>query len=486
MSTLTMDYASRAGGASGTAKYQVLVGALIIQLILGTIYGYSIFWEPLDRAVWPPVSIQENAAAGVPLTAGTLVVASEAEAKQVQDIRRKYLTYSFAICLLSFSVTMIFAGRLQDVVGPRWTAMMGGVLMGGGFLVSGQMNHLVDAADGRLLILWLTIGLLAGAGIGFAYVCPIAALVKWFPRHKGLMSGIAVAGFGLGAYIFSQRTSIGAAGYITRKSILDLFNLHAIICMIAIGSGALLLRNPPAGYAPPALKKGGGGLDLTWRQTLRTGRFYVIWLMFFSGSMAGLMVIGVLKPFAGEQLVEAARQAGAALTLDLQKSLLAEGAAAVGILSVFNAAGRVFWGLLSDRIGRTASLMCMYGLQGVTMLSLTALDTSLALKVGAASVGFNYGGCFALFPSLTADLFGSKNLGANYGWVFTSYGVAGVAGIYVGGTALVMFGSYFNAFALASGMCFLSVALAVILGRMVRQSMAVQTEPAQAMAAASK
>jgi OFA family oxalate/formate antiporter-like MFS transporter len=202
--------------------------------------------------------------------------------------------------------------------------------------------------------------------------------------------------------------------------------------------------------------------------------------------MAGLMVIGVLKPFAGEQLVEAARQAGAALTLDLQKSLLAEGAAAVGILSVFNAAGRVFWGLVSDRIGRTASLMCMYGLQGVTMLSLTALDTSLALKVGAASVGFNYGGCFALFPSLTADLFGSKNLGANYGWVFTSYGVAGVAGIYVGGTALVMFGSYFNAFALAAGMCFLSVALAVILGRMVRQSMAVQTEPAQVMAAASK
>ncbi|GMV96485.1 MAG: OFA family MFS transporter [Phycisphaerae bacterium] len=529
-----------APAVSRTARYQVLVGALLIQLILGTIYGYSIFWEPLDKSIWPPVLTQAQAQAlaarGTPAAADAVIVADEAAARRVANERQGYLKYSFSICVLAFALTMIFAGRLQDIIGPRYTALIGGVLLALGFLISGQMHHqitflichalLVSAAvlvlllglhaltarvdrarypivqylphavvtlavvcgvllgqeyvshgpRDKVFLLWGTIGLIAGAGIGFAYVCPIAALVKWFPQYKGLMAGIAVAGFGFGAYIFSlpglslYGVPLGAAGFIKAYGITALFSVHALICLLAVGLGAALLRNPPA-QAPAAPRAGAvaGGTDLTWQETLRTGRFYLVWFMYFTGAMAGLMVIGILKPFAGAQLTAAAERAGLALTAALQDNLMAEGAKAVGILAIFNAIGRIFWGLLSDRIGRTPAMILMFVLQGATLLVLTALDTRWLLAAGAAAVGFNYGGLFALFPSLTADLFGSKNLGANYGWVFTSYGIAGVVGIWAGNLARAKTGSYFAAFALAAGLCFVSAVLAVVLGRAVKK-----------------
>jgi len=170
--------------------------------------------------------------------------------------------------------------------------------------------------------------------------------------------------------------------------------------------------------------------------------------MYFSGSLAGLMVIGIASPFVAEQL------GGTAEAVKI-------GAIAVGVLSIFNALGRVFWGLVSDRIGRTPTFMVNFIIQAVVMFSLSSLDTRMALYVGAGLVGFNYGGLFALFPSATADLFGAKNLGANYGWVFTSYGVAGVVGISAGNLAKVQTGSYSWAFVLAAVLCLISAGLAL-------------------------
>ncbi|MDO8629179.1 MAG: OFA family MFS transporter, partial [Phycisphaerales bacterium] len=464
---------------------------------------------------------------GEKVPVGALIVADAAAAKQERETRLGYLKYSFAICLLSFATAMVFAGRLQDLKGPRFTAILGGLILGLGFLISGQINHLVtffvchallmgslvviallvfdalfkgvdrahypilqyvphgivtvavvigvglgthyvsNTSTDRLFLLWGTIGLLAGVGIGYAYVCPIAALVKWFPAHKGLVSGIAVAGFGLGAYIFSQKSVFGAVGFIERFGVPTFFTVHGLISAIVVTAGALLLRNPPTMSAATAAAaaKTPPGVDVTWQEVLRTGRFYVVWLMFFSGAMAGLMVIGSLKPFAGSQLVSAAESAGTAVTDSLRAELLLKGATAVGVLAVFNAAGRVVWGLLSDVLGRMAAMMLMFVLQAATLLSLITFRTELTLAVGAACVGFNFGGNFALFPSLTADLFGSKNFGANYGWVFTSYGVAGVIGVWVGNTAQQMTGSYFAAFAIAATLCLVSALLAFALSR---------------------
>ncbi len=505
---------------TSSAQWQVLLGAIVVQLILGTVYGYSIFWEPLQAEVFPAVVTQAEydagLAAGAPV-AGATVVATDADALAARAQQQSYLKYAFSICILSFAVVMVIAGRVQDVRGPRFTATIGAVLMGAGFLLAGLMtqpfvfylahaaftgavaivllmlfeavfarthrnehpvlNHVPMAIVGsavvagillgqqyvgrsgpfdQLFVLWGTVGFLAGAGIGFAYVCPIAALIKWFPRHKGLVSGIAVAGFGFGAFLFSRKDwSFGALSYIQSRGIQEFFLVHGVVCLVAVSLGAMLLRNPPGTRTQAA-----SSADTSWQETLRRPAFYVLWLMFFSGAMAGLMVIGIVKVFAGEQLVAAA---GAGLDADAAKAMMLKGAEAVGWLAIFNAVGRVAWGFVSDRVGRTPAFVAMFSLQAVVMFLLAGMDTEITLAVAASFVGFNFGGNFALFPSATADLFGSKNLGANYGWVFTSYGIAGVVGIAAGNAAKQITGSYGAAFTAAGVLCLISAGLAVAL-----------------------
>ena len=513
-------------------RYQVLIGAIIVQLILGTVYGYSIFWSPLNAEVFPQVITEAQqvtmVAEGVDTSVMT-VVADEGALKDQHATQRGYLTYAFSICILSFALTMVFAGRVQDVRGPRQTAIIGAVLMSAGFFAASLMNYplvfflahammtgavglialmIFDALLGsrenvhdnpmlryvpqaimitvavagittgtqfvgklgpvdKIFMLWATVGFLAGAGIGFAYVCPLAALIKWFPNAKGLVSGVAVAGFGFGAYLFKGQ-SIGAVGYIENRGITEFFLVHGVICLVAVTIGAMLLRNPPNASAPSA----SGSADSTWRDTLKQPAFYLLWLMFFSGAMAGLMVIGIIKGFAGDQLLAGAEDAGEVLTDDSRAALIKQGAEAVGYLAIFNAIGRVAWGLISDRIGRTLAMMAMFIFQAVTMCMLTQATTELSIAVVASIVGFNFGGNFALFPSATADLFGAKNLGANYGWVFTSYGIAAVIGILAGNIAKQMTGSYYAAFVVAAVLCVISAVLAIALGQMIKKAKA--------------
>lgn len=514
---------------SPSTKYTVLLGAIIVQLILGTIYGYSIFWEPLTARVFPDIVTAEQVeimvAEGLDVTNVT-IVADIKEAKVARSSQQGYLKYAFSICVLTFASVMVFAGRFQDLKGPRIPAFIGAVLMGGGFIVAGLLSSpivffiahslfagmiallalmafhaifghldpeeriivkyapqailttvivgsviLGNQYVGRLnemdslFLLWGTVGFLAGAGVGFAYVCPIAALVKWFPEKKGLVSGIAVAGFGFGAYLFSQKW--GALGFIEEFGITRFFVVHGLVCFVGIIIGASLLRNPP-GYEPGG-KAAATGAGASWQRTLKQPSFYVLWTMFFSASVAGLGVIGIVKVFAGEQLVTAAEEGGNILSSLGRAELMAGAAKAVGVLAIFNALGRVAWGFISDKIGRTPSFIAMFILQAITMFLLGSMTTETSLVIAASFVGFNYGGAFALFPSATADIFGARNLGANYGWVFTAYGVAGVVGIAAGNAAKVMTGSYSAAFSMAGVLCLGSVGLALVLHRMTQK-----------------
>ncbi|MEM7624088.1 MAG: MFS transporter [Planctomycetota bacterium] len=510
-------------------RYRVLVGAIVIQMILGTVYGYSIFWQPLLGEVFIPVVTEARAAeleaAGTSLASYEVVADAEAQ-RVVVERQRGYLKQAFALCILSFALVMVVAGAVQDRIGPRITALIGAGLMGTGFVLAGLLQYPVvfllahavlvgivalvlmlalhallapwcGPADGgltrlvplavaasaavagvllgqqyvgqsgqidRLLLLWGTIGVLAGAGIGFAYVCPIAALIKWFPNQKGLMAGVAVAGFGFGAFLFKGQT-IGALGFIESFGIRSFFIVHGLVCLVGVGVGAAMLSNPPesqdAGTDAPRMDS----QDSDWRVTIRQPGFYVLWLMFFAGSLAGLMVIGIVKDFAGEQLVAAAG-GEAALAADRRDALLIKGAEAIGWLAIFNAVGRVVWGAVSDRVGRTGSFIAVFLLQAGVLFGLAFMKTNVSLAVAASLIGFNYGGCFALFPSATADMFGAKNLGANYGWVFTSYGIAGVVGVAAGNAAKTLTGSYAAAFNAAAVLCLIAAALAVVLARL--------------------
>lgn len=221
--------------------------------------------------------------------------------------------------------------------------------------------------------------------------------------------------------------------------------------MVAVIVGAQLLRNPPAGWKPvewqPPEPKSKVPVieDFEWREMVKLKQFWMLWFMFVFGAAAGLLVIGILKPYG------------------IHSGLSAIAAAnAVGVLALFNGAGRIVWGTISDKIGRKNALTVMFLLQGFMMLVLINMGTTeMTLSIAAAWVGFNFGGNLALFPSTTADFFGTKNIGINYGFMFTAYGVAGIVGPILAGNVFDITGSYMWAFIPAGVACLIAAGISL-------------------------
>jgi nitrate/nitrite transporter NarK len=309
----------------------------------------------------------------------------------------------YAVALLVFAFVMIPAGRMLDRLGPRITSSLGGILVGAGFVVVSLSNS---------LWMWiLGFGVLAGSGIGLAYASATPAAVKWFPaRRTGLIAGLVVSGFGLAsAYIAPLATWMQRSlGIETSMLWLGVAFLIVVVVLSQI------LVNPPAGYNPEASTPGGGvktaapQREYSWKEMMGTPVFWLIWIIFFIGAGAGLMVIGAANKMARAAFAE---QAWIALT----------------VLAVGNAAGRIVAGVLSDRIGRRATLRIMLSFQALLIFSLIFVpeDSTLVILFLATFLGFNYGSNLSLFPSITKDFYGMKNFGLNYGIVFTAWGVGG-------------------------------------------------------------
>jgi OFA family oxalate/formate antiporter-like MFS transporter len=359
---------------------------------------------------------------------------------------------------------MIVAGRWQDRVGPRKVATVGGILLGSGYILAFFVDT-VAGSDPLLgtIYLVITYGIIGGAGIGFAYVCPIAALVKWFPEKKGAITGIAVAGFGAGALVF---------GYI-EQFLLTLFNVPAtanigmpmlilgIIYLILVVLGSQLLTDPPkgwlpVGYTPPKSIANGSGAHCTPSRMIRTSSFWLLWLMFAFAATAGLMTLGNVTSAAGD--------------IDLLMTA-ADGVVIVGVMSLLNAAGRIVWGATSDKFGRENTMLVMFSFLTVGMFAFAWMSTIsiswLAVMGIASLIGFCFGGNFALFPSATVDLFGSENIGKNYGVMFTAYGTAGIIGAFVAGPIVEATGSYFMAFMVTGFLAIIAIILTIVLRAVV-------------------
>jgi OFA family oxalate/formate antiporter-like MFS transporter len=384
-------------------RWLVVVGGILIQLCLGAIYAWSAFTKKLVDAGYTKM--------------------------QTQII--------FAVGLLSFAVVMAFiGGRWQKKSGPRLVAIAGGIVLGLGYIIAGLSGT-------NFAGILIGVGLLGGAGIGLGYVCPIAALVKWFPDKKGLITGLAVAGFGFGALIWVKLTqgfkfgpvdlTPGWAGlYGMGWTVNNVFTLYGILFAALVILGALFMVNPPAGWKPagwePDLTKAAstGGIDLTEGQMVKTYQFWVLFLTFTAGGTAGLMVIGIIKLFGIDALT-----AGG---IELSKANVITGTAMGLFYALLNGLGRIAWGAISDKTGRKNAIIMMSAAQGIMMIVFFFLGgNEIGLYIGAAIIGFNFGGNFALFPAATADYFGNKNVGTNYPWVFMAYGVGGVVGPLLGG-----------------------------------------------------
>ena len=399
-------------------RWKVVVGALLIQLCLGAIYAWGIF----TGALQDPEGIFKFSATET--------------------------SWIFSAGLASFALTMIMAGRWQDKYGPRIIALLGGIVLGVGYIIASQTGS-------SFALMLIFIGIVGGTGIGLGYVCPIAACMKWFPDMKGFITGLAVAGFGAGAFIFIKLAG-DWGNLIADRGVNGTFLIFGIIFLVCVVAGALLLSNPPAGWKPanwnpPAPKAGATNSkveDLTQGQCVRTPQFWMIWLTFVFSAGCGLMVIKCLKNFGQLEGGLTPAAAGNALIL----------------LALFNGLGRIVWGTISHKLGARLSVALMTLLQAGMMFFLLGMGSKAAtLGFAGCWIGFNFGGNFALFPLLTAEMFGTKNLGANYGAVFTSYGVGGILGPVMAGQVWDSMGTFKWAFIVAGIACIVAMVLALIV-----------------------
>jgi len=342
----------------------------------------------------------------------------------------------FSAGLVSFAFVMLFAGKWQAKVGPRQVATVGGVVLGVGYVLGGFLGSTFMAQ-------LICIGLIGGAGIGLAYVVPIAVCVKWFPDKKGMITGFAVAGFGFGATIWVKLAGSWFGGLLQNceglfglPGVQAVFVIYGIVFLLLVLLGGTVMVNPPAGWKPagwnPEATTAGsasptGAADLSASQMVATPQFWGLLLMFTGSAMAGLMVIGCIKLFGIDSL-----QANIADMDEASASGIA--GTAMAWYAILNGLGRIVWGTASDKIGRKAALFLMCLIQGLMMLAFFSVGgTKIGLILSACLIGFNFGGNFALFPAATADFFGNKNVGSNYPWVFLAYGIAGIVGPQIAG-----------------------------------------------------
>jgi OFA family oxalate/formate antiporter-like MFS transporter len=341
-----------------------------------------------------------------------------------------------------FALAVLFAGRLQDKLGPRLIASLGAVLLGTGLISCGFANTPISMV--------LTYGI-AGMGNGLCYASTIPASIKWFPpERKGLATGIVVSGIGLATVYISPIANwlLGNWGISTTFMVLG---TGAFFVMIA---SAQFLRNPPADYKPQAMiggidvpvnMTGHASCDIDWPDMIRTKLFYKLWLMYLFALSAGLMIIGHVATIAKTQ---ANWENGFYLVI---------------IFAVFNTAGRFAAGFFSDKYGRRNVMLLVFVVQTVNLLFFASYITPALLVLGTMMTGLCYGSCFALFPLTTADFFGMRNFGVNYGLIFLAWGFAGILGPILAGSAVDIIGNYFIAYIISAGLSFVVFFLALTI-----------------------
>lgn len=386
-----------------TTGWIITSAALGINLLLGLLYAWSVFKKALvTEWGWNDVT------ASLPFTVSAAI----------------------------FAFMMIFAGRAQDKYGPRIIALLGGVLFGLGLLASGL------AKTPTAMI--ITFGVMGGLGIGLGYSATTPCAIKWFhSSKKGIISGIVVSGVGLAPVYIAPLT----AYFIKLYGIQHAFFILGGIALVAITGFSLILKNPPSDYVPaqgsdtkasiPANK------GIPWMDAIKTREFALLWLTFLLSATAGLMLIAHMASIADTQ---AGWKAGFMLVV---------------VLSIFNALGRVLIGFLSDIIGRKSSMILVFLIQAVNMFLFSQYQSIPTLILGVAVAGLAYGSLFALMPSITADYFGIKNLGVNYGMVFSGWGIAAVIGPILGGYAVMMSGAYTTSY-VAAGILLVAGTLLVL------------------------
>jgi OFA family oxalate/formate antiporter-like MFS transporter len=357
-------------------RWGIALSGVVLQVALGSVYAWSVFRKPLSKEFhWTIPQV----------------------------------TLTFTISILAVGFAAFFGGLWLKKVGPRVVAMTGGALYGIGVFLA------CFSGMGGLLWLYLTYGLIGGIGLGFAYIVPISVLVKWFPDRRGLMTGIAVGGFGAGALI----TAPVATSLISSVGVLHTFAYLGIAYLIVAVISAYFLQNPPDGWLPegwkPAEKTKTQNADdngFTLGGALKTWQWWALWVLLFLNTSAGISIISQEAPMFQE----------------FGKVTVIVAASMVGIVSIGNALGRIFWAWVSDLIGRKGTFVAMFIVQMVLFWLLPGLSSVAAITIIAFLILMCYGGGFGTMPAFAADYFGALNVGSIYGLMLTAWGFASAFG----------------------------------------------------------
>ena len=419
-----------ASGSDAGNRVVIAIAGVVMQVALGAVYAWSVFSDPLAQQYGGATATAVNA------------------------------TFSITIFTLGFAA---FVGGLwMGSVGPRTVALTAGVLYGLGIFLAGF-------AGNSLTLLYLTYGFIAGAGIGLGYIVPVATLIKWFPDRRGFITGIAVAGFGGGAFI----TAIVARGLVASIGPFSTFTILGIVYLVMVVGAALFMKNPPEGYRPPGWEPdsdGSGdssGVDYDLGGATKTWQWYALWALLFLNVTAGISIITVASPMAVEL-------SGASAGL---------AAALVSIISIGNALGRFFWAFLSDAIGRKWVFLVMFLLQAVLFALLPFVGTVyVVLAVVSFIIISCYGGGFGTMPAFNADYFGPANVGKIYGLMLTAWSFGGVLGPLLISYIIDSTGSYTLAFYIIAVIMVASAGIAFIVRPPTRGSEAPAPQPEGARA----
>ncbi|MCL2682166.1 MAG: OFA family MFS transporter [Bacteroidales bacterium] len=355
----------------------ILIAGVLFNLSIGVLYAWSVIKTKLiDDWNWT------SSEAGLPYT----------------------------LAIVCFALAAFFGGRMQDKIGPRKVVTCGGILVGVGLIISGLVgnSHPMGIAIG--------FGVITGAGIGLGYSSVLPPAIKWFhPSKKGLVGGLIVGGFGVAAVYFAPVANV----------LLNKFGIETTLLILGIATIVIstpiaqLIKNPPVGYVPPApanlkesIAQSAPSVDYTRGEMMKTKRFYLLFPMFLFSSSAGLMIIGNMSKIAKDQA-------------EISDTVII--AILVAFLAVTNALGRIAGGYMSDKIGRVNALFVVFILQALNMVGFIFYGNLALLVFGIIMVGFNYGTLLSVFPAITADQYGLKNYGANYGVMYLAWGLAGVA-----------------------------------------------------------
>ncbi len=384
------------GMKAETGRWLFVVIGLVFHMCLGAVYAWSSFKKPIMT------HFDLNATTG---------------------------SIPFIIFLACFAFLMPFGGRLIQKFGPRRVGIMGGILVGLGWLLSGIISEYAP----NLALLCISYGVIAGSGVGLVYGGPIQTSTRWFPDKKGLAVGLTVGGFGLSAAIISP---IGNA-LINAQDVSFMFIIFGIVFLALTVLLSLTLKFPVAGWKPAgwkgASKSAASVSDCTPSQMVKSKSFIALFLCFVFGSTAGLMAIGIASP-VGQEVVQLS--AGTAATL-------------VAVFAIFNFGGRPIFGWLTDRINPTNAsvvsfILIILGSAG--MYFLAGPGTTVVYVVCFVLLWMALGGWLAIAPTATSTYFGPSNNGTNYGIVFIAYGIGAIIGNLVSGRVKDMFGNYDWAF----------------------------------------